>query len=273
MATAFDTDFSSNRVSLLDRGFVYAIAHVRGGAELGQAWYEAGRLMNKRNTFGDFVAATDFLVGERWGAADKVFASGSSAGGLLMGVIANEAGDRYKGIALQVPFVDVLTTMLDDTIPLTANEWTQWGDPRQKAAYDYILSYSPYDNIASRDYPAMLVSTGLWDSQVQYYEPAKYVARLRANKTDSNPLLLHVNMQAGHGGAVRALRETDGCGARVRVLHRPGGWALSQPVLLRLAAWLSERAAPAPRRARAPARTAPDAPSRRRARRPAPCLR
>lgn len=197
---SFDTDFASHRVSLLDRGFVYAIAHVRGGSELGQAWYEAGRLMHKRNSFSDFVAATDFLVAERWGAADKVFASGKSAGGLLMGVVANEAGDRYKGIALQVPFVDVVTTMLDDTIPLTANEWTQWGDPRQRAAYDYMLSYSPYDNIAARSYPAMLVGTGLWDSQVQYYEPAKYVARLRARKTDSNPLLLHVNMQAGHGG-------------------------------------------------------------------------
>jgi oligopeptidase B len=187
-------------VSLLDRGFVVAIAHVRGGAELGQAWYEDGKLANKKNTFNDFVDATDFLVRERYGARDKVFAAGGSAGGLLMGVIANEAGDRYRGITLDVPFVDAVTTMLDETIPLTVNEWTQWGDPRDKAAYDYILSYSPYDNIAARHYPAMFVSTGLWDSQVQYFEPAKYVARLRARKTDSNPLLFHINMKAGHGG-------------------------------------------------------------------------
>jgi len=198
---SFDAYFSGSRISLLDRGFVYAIAHVRGGSELGEAWYEGGRLLSKKNTFNDFVDATDFLVQQRWGARDKVFASGGSAGGLLMGVIANEAGARYKGIALDVPFVDAVTTMLDETIPLTANEWTQWGDPRQKAAYDYILSYSPYDNIAAQPYPALLVSTGLWDSQVQYYEPAKYVARLRAKKTDANPLLFHINMQAGHGGA------------------------------------------------------------------------
>ncbi len=195
-----DPEFSSTRVSLLDRGFVIAIAHVRGGAEMGQGWYEAGRMMNKRNTFNDFADATDFLVRERWGARDKVFASGGSAGGLLMGAVANEAGDRYRGIALNVPFVDVVTTMLDETIPLTANEWTQWGDPRQKAAYDYMLSYSPYDNLAAKAYPPMIVSTGLWDSQVQYYEPAKYVARLRARKTDANPLLLYTEMAAGHGG-------------------------------------------------------------------------
>ncbi len=193
--------FSASRVSLLDRGFVFALAHIRGGADLGEGWYEDGRLMHKKNTFNDFVDSTDFLVKQGWGAKDKVFANGGSAGGLLMGVIANEAGDRYRGISLDVPFVDVVTTMLDETIPLTANEWSQWGDPRQKPAYDYMLSYSPYDNIAAKPYPAMLVTTGLWDSQVQYYEPAKYVARLRATKTDRNPLLLKVNMEAGHGGA------------------------------------------------------------------------
>ncbi len=196
-----DPEFSSVHLSLLDRGFVYAIAHVRGGADLGESWYEAGRLMHKKNSFNDFVEVTDFLVKERWGDPGRVFASGGSAGGLLMGVVANEAGMKYRGIALHVPFVDVVTTMLDESIPLTANEWTQWGDPRQKDAYAYMLSYSPYDNIAAKDYPPMLVTTGLWDSQVQYYEPAKYVARLRAKKTDRHPLLFHINTAAGHGGA------------------------------------------------------------------------
>ena len=199
--SSYDATFSANRASLLDRGFVVAIAHVRGGAELGEGWYEDGRLMRKKNTFNDFIDATDALVKAGWGAPDTVFASGGSAGGLLMGVLANEAPARYRGIVLDVPFVDAISTMLDDTIPLTANEWTQWGDPREKAAHDYMLSYSPYDNLRAQDYPAMLVTTGLWDSQVQYFEPAKYVARLRARKTDHNPLLLAVNMSAGHGGA------------------------------------------------------------------------
>lgn len=198
---SYDATFSANRVSLMDRGFVIAIAHVRGGADLGEGWYEDGRLMRKKNTFNDFVDATKALVAEGWAAPDKVFASGGSAGGLLMGVIANEAPGLYRGIVADVPFVDVVTTMLDDTIPLTAQEWTQWGDPRQKAAYDYMLSYSPYDNVRAQAYPAMLVTTGLWDSQVQYFEPAKWVARLRAKKTDANPLLLFINMTAGHGGA------------------------------------------------------------------------
>ncbi|HTN48059.1 MAG TPA: S9 family peptidase [Burkholderiaceae bacterium] len=197
---ANDPYFSSNRVSLLDRGFVVAIAHVRGGSELGQGWYEEGRLLNKHNTFDDFVDATDHLVREGYGAPSKVFASGGSAGGLLMGVVANEAGDRYRGIALHVPFVDVVTTMLDESIPLTTNEWAQWGDPRERRFYEAMLAYSPYDNIAARDYPAMLVTTGLWDPMVQYFEPAKYVARLRARRTDSNPLLFHITMEAGHSG-------------------------------------------------------------------------
>jgi len=187
-------------VSLLDRGFVIALAHVRGGAELGQDWYEDGKRLAKKNTFNDFVDVTDFLVRERYGAREKVFASGGSAGGLLMGAIANQAPERYRGIAMHVPFVDAVTTMLDETIPLTTNEWSQWGDPREKAAYDYMLSYSPYDNIAARDYPAILVTTGLWDAMVQYFEPAKYVARLRAKKTDTNPLLFRVTLEAGHGG-------------------------------------------------------------------------
>jgi len=196
----YDPYLSSNRLSLIDRGFVFAIAHVRGGAELGQDWYDDGRLMHKRNTFHDFIDVTDFLVRERYAARERVFASGGSAGGLLTAAIANEAGAKYRGIALHVPFVDVVTTMLDDSIPLTKNEWTQWGDPRGRDAYHYLLSYSPYDNIAARDYPPMLVTTGLWDSQVQYFEPAKFVARLRAKKTDHNPLLFHINLDAGHGG-------------------------------------------------------------------------
>ena len=199
-AYAYDPHFNRNVVSLMDRGFAVAIAHIRGGSELGQGWYEDGRLMNKKNTFNDFVDATEYLVGQRFAAADKVFASGGSAGGLLMGAVANQAGTKYRGIALHVPFVDVVTSMLDETIPLTVNEYTQWGDPREKAAHDYMLSYSPYDNLKAAAYPAMLVTTGLWDPQVQYFEPAKYVARLRARKTDANPLLFHINMQAGHSG-------------------------------------------------------------------------
>ncbi len=198
---SYDPNFSSNRPSLMDRDFVVAIAHVRGGAELGEGWYADGRMMNKKNSFNDFVDATQALLKAGWGAPDKVFANGGSAGGLLMGAVANQAPQLYKGMVLDVPFVDVVTTMLDESIPLTANEWQQWGDPREKPAYDYMLSYSPYDNIEAKAYPAMLVTTGLWDSQVQYYEPAKYVARMRAKRTDSNPLLLATNMKAGHGGA------------------------------------------------------------------------
>jgi oligopeptidase B len=204
-----DPVFSSPRVSLLDRGFIVALAHVRGGGELGPAWYEAGRLLNKKNSFLDFIAVTDHLVSEKWGAADKVFASGGSAGGLLMGVVANQAGDRFRGIALHVPFVDAVTTMLDASIPLVTNEWSQWGDPRRARDYRYLLSYSPYDQIAAKAYPAMLVTSGLWDSQVQYYEPAKYVARLRAVKTDRQPLLFHIDLQAGHGGRSGRFEQLD----------------------------------------------------------------
>ena len=196
-----DAAFDLAGISLMDRGFALATAHVRGGADLGQDWYEDGRLLNKKNTFNDFVDATDFLVREKWCDPGRVFASGGSAGGLLMGAVANMAGDRYRGLGVHVPFVDALTTMLDASIPLTTNEWTQWGNPiESKEAYAYILSYSPYDNLQAKAYPAMLVTTGVWDSQVGYFEPAKYVARLRRLKTDANPLLLHVNMAAGHGG-------------------------------------------------------------------------
>lgn len=195
-----DPAFRSNWVSMLDRGFVVAIAHVRGGQELGREWYEDGRLLHKRNTFNDFIDVTDYLVQRGYGARDKVFASGGSAGGLLMGVVANLAPQKYRGIVAYVPFVDVVTTMLDESIPLTTNEFDEWGNPKEKVFYDYMLSYSPYDNVSKHDYPAMLVLTGLWDSQVQYYEPAKWVAKLRAMKTDKNPLIFSVNMTAGHGG-------------------------------------------------------------------------
>jgi oligopeptidase B len=196
-----DPSFDSRVISLLDRGFVYAIAHIRGGQEMGREWYDDGKLLRKKNTFTDFVDVTDFLVAEKYAAKDKVFAMGGSAGGLLMGAVANLAGDKYRGIVAKVPFVDVVTTMLDESIPLTTNEFDEWGNPKEKASYDYMLSYSPYDNVQAKAYPALLVTTALFDSQVQYFEPAKWVAKLRATKTDKNPLLFKVNMEAaGHGG-------------------------------------------------------------------------
>jgi oligopeptidase B len=197
---SMEPGFSSSRLSLLDRGFVYAMAHIRGGQELGRKWYDTGRLEHKWNTFNDFVDVTDHLVARGYGARDKVFAAGGSAGGLLMGVIANVAPDRYAALVAHVPFVDIVTTMLDTSIPLTTLEYDEWGNPNEAAAYAYMLSYSPYDNIRRQPYPAMLVTTGLWDSQVQYYEPAKWVAKLRQHNTGSAPLLLHVNLEAGHGG-------------------------------------------------------------------------
>jgi oligopeptidase B len=206
-----DPFFNESVLSLLDRGFVYAIAHVRGGQELGRAWYEDGKLLHKKNTFNDFVDVTRFLVAQGYAARDKVFAQGGSAGGLLMGAVVDQCPDCYRGVLARVPFVDVVTTMLDETIPLTSNEFDEWGNPKEKVYYDYMLSYSPYDNVERKAYPAMLITTGLWDSQVQYYEPTKWVARLRARKTDANPLLLHVNMEAGHGGRsgrFERLRET-----------------------------------------------------------------
>ncbi|MCA3004426.1 MAG: S9 family peptidase [Phycisphaerales bacterium] len=198
---ASDAEFRSEYVSLLDRGFLLAIAHVRGGSDLGQDWYEDGRLQHKRNSFADFVAVADALADQRWCDPARRFAVGGSAGGLLMGAVANIGGDRFAGIVMDVPFVDVVTTMLDETIPLTTNEWTQWGNPlTDAAAYRTMLAYSPYDNLQPKPYPAILVTTGLWDSQVQYFEPAKYVARLRRLKTDANPLLFNINFDAGHGG-------------------------------------------------------------------------
>jgi oligopeptidase B len=197
---SMDPGFASARFSLIDRGFVYAIAHIRGGQEMGRSWYDDGRLLHKMNSFNDFIDVTRFLVAGGYAARDKVFAMGGSAGGLLMGAIANMSPEDYRGIVAQVPFVDPVTTMLDDSIPLTTNEYEEWGDPSDKAFYDYMLSYSPYDNVRAQTYPAMLVTSGLWDSQVQYYEPAKWVAKLRSLKTDDNLLLLKVDMDAGHGG-------------------------------------------------------------------------
>jgi oligopeptidase B len=197
---SMDPYFSSSRLSLLDRGFVFAIAHVRGGQEMGRAWYDDGRLLNKKNSFNDFIDVTHDLVARGYADPRRVFAMGGSAGGLLMGAVANLSGEDYRAIVAQVPFVDVVTTMLDESVPLTTNEYDEWGDPREAKYHEYLASYSPYDNVAPRAYPAMLVTTGLWDSQVQYYEPAKWVAKLRRNKTDDNVLLLHTEMGAGHGG-------------------------------------------------------------------------
>jgi oligopeptidase B len=196
-----DPVFRSTVLSLVDRGFVYAIAHIRGGQEMGRLWYEQGRLQNKLNSFNDFIDVTRHLVKEKIADPARVFAMGGSAGGLLMGGIVNMAPELYKGIVAHVPFVDVMTTMLDESIPLTTNEFDEWGNPASnKATHDYMLSYSPYDQIKAQRYPAMLVTSGLWDSQVQYWEPTKWVARLRTVKTDDNPLLLRTNMEAGHGG-------------------------------------------------------------------------
>jgi len=195
-----DPTFSLPAVSLLDRGMVYAIAHIRGGQEMGRAWYDDGHLLNKKKTFTDFIDVTRALVAQGWAAPGRVAAAGGSAGGLLMGAVANMAPGDYRVIIAQVPFVDVVTTMLDETIPLTTNEFDEWGNPKGKRYYDYMLSYAPYDNVGRQAYPALFVSTGLWDSQVQYYEPAKWVAKLRAMKTDDHPLVFRINMEAGHGG-------------------------------------------------------------------------
>lgn len=193
--------FRSSVFSLVDRGFVYAIAHIRGGQEMGRHWYEDGKLENKKNTFTDYIDVTEHLVAEKYAHPDKVFGMGGSAGGLLMGAVANMAPEHYRGLIAHVPFVDVVTTMLDESIPLTTNEFDEWGNPKNQPYYDYMLSYSPYDQVAAQDYPAMLVTTGLHDSQVQYFEPAKWVAKLRHHKTDDNPLMMKTNMEAGHGGA------------------------------------------------------------------------
>jgi oligopeptidase B len=193
--------FSSVRLSLLDSGFVYAIAHIRGGQDLGRQWYEDGKLMKKKNSFTDFIDVSEYLIQQKYTNPDKLFAQGGSAGGLLMGAVVNMRPDLYQGVHAAVPFVDVITTMLDTSIPLTTGEFDEWGNPANKDAYDYMLSYSPYDNVEAKEYPNMLVTTGLHDSQVQYFEPAKWVAKLREMKTDNNLLLFQTNMEAGHGGA------------------------------------------------------------------------
>ncbi|MGB5820018.1 MAG: S9 family peptidase [Saonia sp.] len=207
-----DPYFSTVRLSLLDRGFVYVLAHVRGGEYLGRPWYEDGKLLKKKNTFTDFIDCSKSLISRGYTSAEHLYAMGGSAGGLLMGTIVNMAPELYHGVVAQVPFVDVITTMLDDTIPLTTGEYDEWGNPNDKEYYAYMKSYSPYDNVEAKSYPNLYVSTGLHDSQVQYWEPAKWVAKIRAHKTDNNLLFLDTNMEAGHGGAsgrFQALRETS----------------------------------------------------------------
>ena len=198
---AYPVTFSSIRLSLLNRGFVYAIAHIRGGEEMGRKWYEDGKFLHKKNTFSDFIACAEHLIAENWTKSDRLVISGGSAGGLLMGAVINQRPDLFKAVVADVPFVDVLTTILDTSLPLTVLEWEEWGNPNQPEYYDYIKSYSPYDNVLPQDYPAMLITAGLNDSRVKYWEPAKWTAKLRELKTDDNLLLLKTNMSAGHGGA------------------------------------------------------------------------
>ena len=199
--SSMDAYFSVARLSLLNRGFIWAIAHIRGGEEMGRQWYDDGKMLNKKNTFLDFIACAEYLINNGYTSPQKMFAMGGSAGGLLVGAVTNMRPDLWKGVIAQVPFVDVVTTMLDDSIPLTTGEYDEWGNPNEKKYYDYMLSYSPYDNVEAKDYPAMLITTGLHDSQVQYWEPAKWAAKLRALKTDNNPLYLKTEMDYGHGGA------------------------------------------------------------------------
>ena len=193
--------FSSVRLSLLDRGFVFAIAHIRGGEEMGRHWYEDGKMLNKKNSFNDFIDCAEFLLQKKYTRRKRLFAMGGSAGGLLMGAIINQRPELWKGVVAAVPFVDVVTTMLDESIPLTTGEFNEWGNPKDKTYYDYIKSYSPYDNVEAKTYPNLLVTTGIHDSQVQYWEPAKWVAKLRDFKKGNNVLLLHTNMDTGHSGA------------------------------------------------------------------------
>ncbi|MEQ9021690.1 MAG: prolyl oligopeptidase family serine peptidase, partial [Pseudomonadales bacterium] len=205
-----DPGFSSSRLSLLDRGFAFGIAHIRGSQALGRSWYDDGKMFKKKNTFNDFVDCAQYLINADFTNSNRLFAMGGSAGGLLMGAVVNQAPELFRGVIAAVPFVDVLTTMSDPTIPLTTNEYDEWGNPDELESYEYMKSYSPYDNVKAQDYPNMLVMTGYFDSQVQYWEPAKWVAKLRKFKTDDNLLLLNTNMEAGHGGAsgrFRAYRE------------------------------------------------------------------
>jgi oligopeptidase B len=198
---SLDVDFSSTRLSLLDRGVIFAVAHVRGGGEMGKHWHDEGRMLHKKNSFVDFIACAEHLIREHYTEPSRLVIEGGSAGGLLMGAVTNLRPELFRAVVAEVPFVDVINTMLDASLPLTTGEYEEWGNPNEKPYYDYMVSYSPYDNLAKKDYPAMLVETSLNDSQVMYWEPAKYVAKLRTLKTDGNPLLLRVNMDAGHGGA------------------------------------------------------------------------
>jgi len=196
-----DASFSSVRLSLLNRGFAFAIAHIRGGQMMGRQWYEDGKMFKKMNTFNDFIDCSKFLIEEGYTSPEHLYAQGGSAGGLLMGAVINLSPELYNGVLSAVPFVDVVSTMRDESIPLTTNEFDEWGNPKNLESYEYMLSYSPYDNVVEQDYPNMLVTTGLFDSQVQYWEPAKWVAKLRDKKTDDNLLILDTDMEAGHGGA------------------------------------------------------------------------
>jgi oligopeptidase B len=198
---SMDATFSSTRLTLLDRGFIFAIAHIRGGEDLGRQWYEDGKLLKKKNTFTDFIDCSKFVIQQKYTSSEHLYAEGGSAGGLLMGAVVNLAPELYHGVIAQVPFVDVITTMLDETIPLTTGEYDEWGNPNLKKYYNYMMSYSPYDNVKKQNYPNIYVSTGLHDSQVQYWEPAKWVAKIRSMKTDNSVLFLDTNMEAGHGGA------------------------------------------------------------------------
>jgi oligopeptidase B len=198
---SMDATFSSTRLTLLDRGFIFAIAHIRGGEDLGRQWYEDGKLLKKKNTFTDFIDCSKFVIQQKYTSPEHLYAEGGSAGGLLMGAVVNLAPELYHGVIAQVPFVDVITTMLDETIPLTTGEYDEWGNPNLKKYYNYMMSYSPYDNVKKQNYPNIYVSTGLHDSQVQYWEPAKWVAKIRSMKTDNSVLFLDTNMEAGHGGA------------------------------------------------------------------------
>jgi oligopeptidase B len=204
--STIDAGFSSVRLSLLDRGFMYAIAHIRGSETLGRAWYDDGKLLNKKNSFYDFIDCGQYLVDKNYTDTSHLYAMGGSAGGLLMGGIMNMAPDLWDGVVAAVPFVDVVSTMLDETIPLTTFEWDEWGNPADKEYYDYMKSYSPYDQVEAKNYPNTLVTTGYWDSQVQYWEPQKWVAKLRDMKTDDNTLIMTCDMEAGHGGASGRLK-------------------------------------------------------------------
>lgn len=206
-----EPNFSSTRLSLLDRGFIFAIAHVRGGQYLGRKWYENGKMTKKLNTFYDYIACAEHLINENYTSKNLLSGLGGSAGGLLIGTVVNLKPELFKAMIAAVPFVDVVTTMLDESIPLTTGEYDEWGNPNEEESYNYMKSYSPYDNVKAQNYPALLITTGLHDSQVQYWEPAKWCAKLREYKTDSNPLLLYTNMETGHGGAsgrFESLRET-----------------------------------------------------------------